>query len=147
MLLWKNCTAFCSHSDDLAGGGTQLPPTPRGHDDQKLRSWTERKLWFQPGQSWNHVWNEWLIACRLRGIPEVELLKKKKTADSQSIEISYGRRCEPCLPDRLGTQLHRRLVASTTSSTCWGLEVDEEPDLQSRQVRRLKAEVPSGEKG
>ena len=41
-VVMENYQAFCSHSDDLAkGGGTQLPPTPHGHDDQKVRSWTE----------------------------------------------------------------------------------------------------------
>lgn len=46
-----------------------------------------------------------------------------------------------------GTQLvHRVGIEDRNPSTGWTaqvLEVDEEPDLQSRQVRRLKAEVPN----
>ena len=133
----------------VKGGGTQLPPTPHGHDDQNLRSWTESdespclKLMI-------------FTACRFKyGIPpEVEKLlpNKNKPADSfthRLIEISKKREALRAMPSRSagGTQLvHRVGIEDRNPSTGWTaqvLEVDEEPDLQSRQVRRLKAEVPN----
>lgn len=105
----------------------------------------------------HHVWNIMICtACRFKyGIPpEVELLPyKKKPADSfthRLIEISiiFGGLASHAFQIGWGDSVgasgwHHPSLGIDPSIIAQVLEVDEEPDLQSRQVRRLKAEVPN----